>query len=602
MVSRKKAKQENPRLNFLIIVYGLIIVVFLARLFTIQVLRHGMYTAQAQNQYWNLSVIPAKRGDIVSADDFVLAGTQTHYLMYIEPKKVEEPQKAAHELADLLTSLRLVELTGLVEDDQDDDLEFDEAYFFQDYYDRILENINSELYWVIIEHNLTPVEKETIEELGIAGIGFEEEPVRYYPEGRLSSHVLGFVAFNEQGEKQGYFGIEGALNGDLKGKPGRVLEERDALGNPILIGSYKKAEPIKGRDIKLTINRTVQYIVEKKLMEGVEEFDAKSGSVVVMDPFTGEILAMANYPSYRPDVFDYGVEDGASHRKEMERKNLAISQTYEPGSVMKAFTISSAVELGLVNPLTTFEDKGPVRYSDYVIDNWDGKHHGLQTVVQLLEKSNNIGAAWAGHLVGSENLAYYLKEFGFGSVTEVELEGEDTGVIRDYNTWTDIDLATAAFGQGVSATPLQVLNGFNVIANNGFLLQPKMISQIVDEEKVIDMPTKQVKRVISKDTANIMTDMLIRATESGEAQFFVMKNYEIAGKTGTAQIPFEGKYDPERTNATFVGFLAGSKRFSMIIKLEEPRASIYASETAVPLWMDVADELIKFFGIPPDHI
>ncbi len=602
MVSRKKAKQENPRLNFLIIVYGLIIVVFLARLFTIQVLRHGMYTAQAQNQYWNLSVIPAKRGDIISADDFVLAGTQTHYLMYIEPKKVEEPQKAAHELSDLLTSLRLAELTGLVEDDQDDDLEFDEAYFFQDYYDRILENINSELYWVIIEHNLTPVEKETIEELGIAGIGFEEEPVRYYPEGRLSSHVLGFVAFNEQGEKQGYFGIEGALNGDLKGKPGRVLEERDALGNPILIGSYKKAEPIKGRDIKLTINRTVQYIVEKKLMEGVEEFDAKSGSVVVMDPFTGEILAMANYPSYRPDVFDYGVEDGASHRKEMERKNLAISQTYEPGSVMKAFTISSAVELGLVNPLTTFEDKGPVRYSDYVIDNWDGKHHGLQTIVQLLEKSNNIGAAWAGHLVGSENLAYYLKEFGFGSVTEVELEGEDTGVIRDYNTWTDIDLATAAFGQGVSATPLQVLNGFNVIANNGFLLQPKVISQIVDEEKVIDMPTKQVKRVISKDTANIMTDMLIRATESGEAKFFVMKNYEIAGKTGTAQIPFEGKYDPERTNATFVGFLAGSKRFSMIIKLEEPRASVYASETAVPLWMDVADELIKFFGIPPDHI
>ena len=224
MVSRKKAKQENPRLNFLIIVYGLIIVVFLARLFTIQVLRHGMYTAQAQNQYWNLSVIPAKRGDIISADDFVLAGTQTHYLMYIEPKKVEEPQKAAHELSDLLTSLRLAELTGLVEDDQDDDLEFDEAYFFQDYYDRILENINSELYWVIIEHNLTPVEKETIEELGIAGIGFEEEPVRYYPEGRLSSHVLGFVAFNEQGEKQGYFGIEGALNGDLKGKPGRVLE------------------------------------------------------------------------------------------------------------------------------------------------------------------------------------------------------------------------------------------------------------------------------------------------------------------------------------------------------------------------------------------
>jgi len=602
MVSRKKAKPENPRLKFLVFVYGLVIVVFLIRLFTIQVLRHGMYTAQAQDQYWNLSVIPAKRGDIVSADGFVLAGTQTHYLMYIEPKNVEEAHKTANELADLLTSLRLEERVGLIRDDQEDELEFDKAYIFQSYYDRILKNINSDLYWVIIEHNLTPVEKEAIEVLGLAGLGFEEEPVRYYPESSLCSHVLGFVAFNEQGEKQGYFGIEGALNGDLKGKPGRVLEERDALGNPILIGGYKKAEPIKGRDIKLAINRTVQYIVEKKLMEGVEVYDAKSGSAIVMDPFTGEILAMANYPSYKPDVFDYGVEDGSSHRKEMERKNLAISQTYEPGSVMKPFTISSAIELGLVDPLSTFEDNGPVQYSDYVIDNWDGKHHGLQTVVQLLEKSNNIGAAWVGHLVGAKNLAHYLKEFGFGSVTEIELEGEDTGSIRDYNTWTDIDLATAAFGQGVSATPLQVLNGFNVIANNGFLLQPKMISQIIDEEKVIDMTTKQVKRVISKDTANIMTGMLIRATESGEASYFVMKNYEIAGKTGTAQIPFEGKYDPERTNATFVGYLARSKRFSMIIKLEEPRASVYAAETAVPLWMDIADELIKFFGIPPDHI
>jgi len=592
MVSRKKVKSENLRLNFLFIVYGLIIIVFLARLFTIQVIRHGKYTALAQNQYWNLSVIPAKRGDVVSVDNFVLAGTQTHYLMYIEPKRVEEPHRAAHELADVLTELRLEVLSGLADKNEEDELEFDKAYLFQGYYDRILDNINSDLYWVIIEHNLTPVEKETIGALNIAGVGFEEEPVRYYPEGSLCAHVLGFVAFNEQGEKQGYFGIEGALNGDLKGKPGRIL-----------IGSYKKAAPIKGRDIILTINRTVQYIVEKKLMEGVEKYDAKSGSVIVMDPFTGEVLAMANRPSYEPDVFDYGVEDRASHRKKMERKNLAISQIYEPGSVMKSFTISSAVESGLVGPLTTFEDNGPKQYSDYTIDNWDGKHYGSQTIVQLLERSNNIGAAWVGHLVGAEKLAYFLKEFGFGSLTEIELEGEDTGIIRDYNTWTDIDLATAAFGQGVSATPLQVLNGFNVIANSGFLLQPKIISQIVDEDKVIDMPTKQVKRVISNDTASIMTDMLISATESGEASYFVMKNYKIAGKTGTAEIPFKGKYDPERTNATFVGFLAGSKRFSMIIKLEEPRAraSIYASETAVPLWMDIADELVKYFGIPPDQ-
>lgn len=601
MTARKKVKQRNLRLDLLSAIYGGVIIVFLVRLFVIQILEHNTYAALAQNQYWNLSEIPARRGDIFSADGFVLAGTQTDYLMYLEPKQIQDPHKTAHQLAELLTQYKMKDISSHIEEDDELEPEYEEAYVEQSYYDKILQDIESDLFWVIIEHNLTPVEKERIEALNLDGIGFEEEPVRYYPEGRLASHILGFVAFNEQGEKQGYFGVEGELNGDLKGKSGRVLEERDALGNPILIGGYKKAEPIKGRDLVLTINRTVQYIVEKELNEGVEKYDASSGSVIVMDPFTGEVLAMANYPTYEPDIFDYGVEDGDSHRKKAERKNLAISQTYEPGSVMKSFTISAAVDMGLVDPLTTFEDNGPVQYSDYVIDNWDGKHHGVQTIVQLLEKSNNIGAAWVGHLVGAEHLARYLNEFGFGDVSEIELEGEDTGIIRDYNTWTDIDLATAAFGQGISATPLQVLNGLNVIANGGFLLQPKIISQIVDEERVIDLPSKQVKRVITKDTADVMTDMLVRATESGEASYFVMDNYEIAGKTGTAQIPEEGKYDPDKTNATFIGFLANSKRFSMIVKLEKPRSSIYAAETAVPMWMDIADELIKYYGIPADQ-
>ena len=203
-------------------------------------------------------------------------------------------------------------------------------------------------------------------------------------------------------------------------------------------------------------------------------------------------------------------------------------------------------------------------------------------------------------MVGSKDLASYLEEFGFGSLTEVELEGEDTGVIRDYNTWTDIDLATAAFGQGLSATSLQVLNGFNVFANGGFLLQPKIISKIIDEKKVIEMPTKQISRVVSRETADTMTEMLVNAAESGEASYFMIKNYRISGKTGTAQIPEKGKYNAEKTNATFAGYLATSKRYTMLVKLEEPRASVYASETAVPLWMDISSELVKYFGIPPD--
>ena len=595
MVARRRAKKtENLRIKVLFYLYGFILSVFLIRLFNIQVLNHDRYSALAQGQYWNLSVIPAERGDIITSDSYTLAGTQTHYLLYVEPHKIQNKHEVSHQLSDFLSKLN---------SDEEDQKE---AYF--DNNNRILDLLNTDLYWAVVEHNLTPHEKQLLEEKNISGIGFEEEPVRYYPEGNLASHVLGFVAFNENGDKQGYFGVEGSLNGDLRGKPGRILDERDALGNPILIGSYKKSESIKGRDIVLTLNRAVQYIVEKKLKEGVENYDAKSGCVIVMDPFTGEVVAMANYPSYKPDFYEEDEtgekEDNEiivdSHRKSQERVNLCISQTYEPGSVIKAFTVSSAIELKKVSPDTTFVDGGPVQYSDYVIDNWDGKHHGVQTISQLLEKSNNIGAAWVGHLVGSKDLSYYFSEFGLGRKTEVELEGEDTGVIRDYLSWTDIDLATAAFGQGISATPLQVLNGFNSIANGGFLLQPKIISKIIDEEKVIDIPTKHIKRVISKETSGTMVDLLVNAVESGEAKYFVSKKYTISGKTGTAQIPVEGKYDPEKTNATFLGFLAESKKFSMIVKLEEPRASVYAAETSVPLWMDIASELVKYYGIPPD--
>ena len=294
--------------------------------------------------------------------------------------------------------------------------------------------------------------------------------------------------------------------------------------------------------------------------------------------------------------------DEKTGRKNVERRNLAISVTYEPGSVMKPFTISSAVDLGLVTPDTTFDDSGPVKYSDYYIDNWDGKHYGIQTIVQLLQKSNNIGAAWVGHKVGRDNLYNYLSNFGIGVRTGVDLEGEDSGVLRNIKEWTDIDLANISFGQGVSATALQVLNSMNSIANGGYLLQPKIISKISDEKGAVDIPVKVIRRVISKETSDTMVSLLEKAAEGGEAKYFVLKDYKIAGKTGTAQIPEGGRYSPTKTNATFVGFLSGEKNLSVIVRLEEPKTSIYAAETAVPLWMKIVSDLVKFYGIAPDKI
>jgi stage V sporulation protein D (sporulation-specific penicillin-binding protein) len=574
---------SNFRLNVVLFLFLSAFALVNIRLFQIQVLAHDKYETMAKAQYWDQEALPARRGDIISSDGFVLAGTQSDFLMYAEPKKVTNAFKLANDLAGVMISLR--------KDTQ-----------FAGFYDKFLKSLQMNLLWVPLERNLTLPEKDRIAKLNIEGIGFEESPIRFYPEGNLASHVLGFVASDEKGEKIGYYGIEGSLNEDLKGKPGRVQEETDANGVPILVGGYKKTDPVEGRNVVLTINRAAQYIAEKRIKEGVEKYDAASGSIIVMNPSTGEILAMANYPDYSPGDFSAKEEDPKpdAHRKTVERVNYAVSHTYEPGSVMKGVTISTAIDLGLITPETTFEDNGPVRYSDYTINNWDGQHYGVQNIIQLLQKSNNIGAAWVGHKVGPKKLAEYFKDFGIGTKTNVDLEGEETGLIKDYQDLTDIDLANMSFGQGVSATPLQVLNAYNAIANGGYLLQPKIISKIVDGSKVTEIPTKSVRKAISSTTASTMDYLLEQAVEGGEAKFFALKDYRIAGKTGTAQIPENGRYADNKTNATFVGYLVGSKKLSMIIKLEEPRTSIYAAETSVPLWMETISDLVKYYGIPPD--
>ena len=594
---KKKEKDDNFKLNLLLWGFLFVSVIFVIKLFFIQIIDHEKYKALAQEQYWNLQDIPARRGNILSRDGFMLATTQTYYLLFIEPQKVENKDKLIRNLSESLSLIKSAD-----ESIREEEKSVQKLQLKATYEEKIEGIVNSGLYWVILEHNLTPLQKEEIEKLGLVGVGFEEEPVRFYPEGSLAAHVLGFVASNEKGEKQGYYGIEGKLDADLRGKPGRVVEEKDAMGVPILVGGYTKVPPVNGRDIVLTIDRSVQYLVEKHIKEGVEKYDAVSGSVIVMNPMSGQIIALANYPTYDPAKFmDEEKESTQSpHRKTLERINIAISETYEPGSIMKPLTISSAVDLKKVKPETTFEDKGPVSYSGYVIDNWDYKHYGTQTIIQLLQKSNNIGAAWVGHLVGSKNLSEYLLNFGLGVKGGIDLEGEDTGTVRDYTTWTDIDLANIAFGQGISVTPLQMLGAFNVIANGGELFQPQIILEIREDGKTLTIPPRKVRRVISSETAETMVDMLTEAVSGGESKYFNLKNYNISGKTGTAQIPVDGKYDPTKTNATFLGFLPGTKTFSMIVRLDRPSTSPYAAETAVPLWMTITDDLVKYYGIPPD--
>jgi cell division protein FtsI/penicillin-binding protein 2 len=589
---------KNIRLNVIFYSFALLFLVAELRLFQIQILSHNKYSVIAEEQYRDFRTLLPKRGNIMTSDKYILAGNQIFYLLFAEPKNIQDPYKFSNDLATVLADLKFNSQKTI-----DGQTPATKEDLFSNYYDGIFKAVSKDLYWVPLEHNLTPNDRKALEDKGFKGIGFEEEPARYYPENTLASHILGFVASNEKGEKIGYGGIEGRLNEDLKGKPGKIMQETDAAGTPILIGGYKKVDPAQGRDVVLTVERPVQYIIEKLIREGVEKYDAVSGSVIVMDPFTGDILALANFPTYHPSDFsqvDEKPEEGV-RRKTFEKKDLAISNTYEPGSVIKPLTISAAIDLGLITPETTYEDKGFAQYADRTIWNWDRKALGVLNIVQLLQKSNNIGAAWVGHLVGSKKMYEYFDSFGLGKKTNVELEGEESGSLKNFREWNDIDLAVMSFGQSLAATPLQVLNAFNVFANGGFLLEPKIISKIVDGDREIVMPTKNLKQVISKNTAETMTGMLEKAVEGGEAKFFTLKDYRIAGKTGTAEVPDEtGGYSGDRTNATFVGYMAGTKKFSMIVRLEEPKTSIYAAETSVPLWMKMATELVKYYGLPPD--
>lgn len=591
-----KSFRGNERITFLRVSCAFFSLVFLVRLFYIQVVKNKDFLLKASDQHNFLTIIQAKRGDILSSDGYPLATSKVTYNLFIEPKKIINSAETSKILSNIILSdykesSRSEKILGNVDDaDKLKILELD-----------LFKKITQDLYWVKLASSLSEKTKEIISSKKIKGLNFEEKVVRYYPEKTLASHILGFVAGSDSTEDRGYFGLEGYFDNDLKGRSGKIVEEKGASGSPILFGGYRKIVPNDGKNIELTLDRKIQFMIERKLKEGVEKYGAEKGSVVIVNPYSGDIISIANYPTFDPEK--YYEESDEKNNIKISKINYVISDIYEPGSIMKPLTVASAIDLKLITPETTFNDSGVLFLSGYRIDNWNGQHLGVQNIYELLEKSNNIGAATIGIKVGRENLYNYFKKFGIGGLTGISLEGEETGNLRNYKDWEDIDLATASFGQGISATALQMAMAFSVFDNGGVLVKPRIVSKIFDDRRTIEIPSEQKRRVISIETAKTMNKLLISAVEKGESRYFNLKEYTVAGKTGTAQIPVDGKYDANKTNATFVGFLPNAqtdKKFVMVVRLDKPTTSIYAAETAVPLWMNILKELVIIYNIPPD--
>ena len=357
----------NKTLYHLLIFFSVAFSVLVFKLFYIQVYSYSSFKKQASRQQVSEKKINYSRGDILSSDGKILATNNITYNLVINPKIITEKEKY------LEMFLKTIDFENDVEKNE-----------FINKYNSL---ISVDSYYQIIKKNLSYTDKNEIEATKYAGISFEKEIKRYYPEDHLASNVLGFVAKSETDEYQGYYGIEGKNNNLLKGREGRIVYEKGADGETILFGNYDQADSIDGDHIVLTINRSIQYIIEKKLKEGVEKYGAKSGQIIVMEPKTGEVLGMANFPNFNPyDPFNEKLDINENFKSEVLNKN--ISDTFEPGSVVKPMTISAALDLNIIRPEDTFFDNGPAMYSDEYIDNWDKKHLGELNLSQILKKSN----------------------------------------------------------------------------------------------------------------------------------------------------------------------------------------------------------------------
>jgi cell division protein FtsI/penicillin-binding protein 2 len=380
-------------------------------------------------------------------------------------------------------------------------------------------------------------------------------------------------------------------------------EYNEQKTEPILVGESTEVAPQNGADLYLSIDRGVQAILERKIAAGVKHYGAKSGSFVVLDPKNGYVLALGNYPSFDPGNFNAWISPQNRKSAEKEVRNLVLTTTYEPGSIMKPVTISSALDSDKIKPSWKFVDSGPFQIGGYAVNTWDGRHWGKQTLAQLLQKSNNVGAAKLAVEVGRETLRSYFLNFGFGSQLGIDLAGEEAGLVKKLNDWRKIDLANAGFGQGIGITALQMTAAYSAIANGGILMKPQVVERMVDRNgRQVSFPAEPIRRVISPETSEIVVNLLRSAVEGGESLSLRNLKYRVAGKTGTAEIPVGGKYDSRKTNVTFVGFPFKDKSFVMLIRLEEPTfPNTYSATTVVPLWVEAFKEIAPLFNISPDR-
>lgn len=550
----------------------------MVRLFQVQVVLGQEYEARANIQQSRKFEIPASRGQIYLDENgelYPVALNQKLNMLYVDPKFIPDANKAARQLS---------EITGLDEATLSQQLTFKKSRYIE-----LKQRVSSE-------------EAAKIRALKIPGVVLRQEDYRYYSEANLFSHILGYV--NSDGD--GQYGIEEYLNVDLTGQNGLLKAATDSLGVPIVSNENTIIEPKNGKDVVLTIDRSIQAVAAEAIEKAVKENRAESGSIVVMDPNSGAVKALVNYPSYDPNnytaVKDYGVF-----------RNRAVTDLYEPGSGFKVITMASALDAGKVQPDTTYNDTGEVEVSGRTIRNAENKKYGNQSMYDVIQKSLNTGMVYVLKRLGGNNdkinragkdlFAQYIAKFGFGIRTGIEQAGEAAVRVKAPSTY-DVDYANITFGQGIAVTSIQMVQAVSVIANGGRLYQPYLVDGVVERDGTVrkNQPKLINSRVIDAQAAAQTASMMTRVVQNGSGWATKIPGYSIAGKTGTAQVPkADGTGYEERKNiGSFVGFApVEDPKFVMLVRVDYPQVEGFAETTAVPAFATVAKALLKYYQVPP---
>lgn len=588
---------ENSKIRITWISFVLVTFAIFVFLYRWQIIDYKYYTTLASSRT-KVESDTGLRGKILSSDGAVLAYSVPAYDIYIYKVELNDAITKGKESKDEFAT-KVAEVLGLDRIKLLSDIDTSPSNYF-----RIASKINLET-----KDRLLQLKRDNKPKLSLEGFIVETSEKRVYPDNNFASHVLGYVGKDIDGNDRPYNGVEGFWAGEMTPQSGSATIEKDGKGNIILGGEFDQFEKKNGRDVKLTINRGIQSVLEKKLKEGNEKYQAEYTSGIIMDPKTGKIMAMAMYPDYDPNQYfnsDISVLN-----------NRLVSDPYEAGSIMKAVTVATAIDLGTIKPETVLftSHNGCIEISD-ARDN--GKKWKICTanntpskksknVIQMLQTSDNIGAYYVAKTVGLENMESYFRKFGIGKTTEIGLSEESTSSLKKLSAWNDIDMATYSYGQGFTVTPIQAVSAFATIANKGKRMKPQIVEEVIDNGKVIPITQKLEETVIKEDSAVVTTEMLKQAFTfalKGNTSTREFKNmfdgYSIAGKSGTAQIArSDGPgYYTDQVNTTYVGYDASpDSKFVMLIKMHRPKDSDFSSNNAFPLWVETFLELKDLLGV-----